>query len=240
VNEAFARKFGLGDDPVGKWMAMGDSPELAIQIVGLVRNAKYSGVREEEPPIVYTPYRQYAGVGTMTYYVRTAGDPSPVLRTVPELIRRLDPDLPVEELKTMEQQVRENVFQDRTVGLLSAAAAALATILAAVGLYGVLAYSVAQRMREFGVRIALGANGRRIRRMVLRQVATLFAIGAAIGLVAALGIGRAAASLLFGLEGNDPVAMSAAAALLGAVAVVAGVAPAVRASRVDPAQALRG
>lgn len=140
----------------------------------------------------------------------------------------------------MEQQVRENVFQDRTVGLLSAAAAALATILAAVGLYGVLAYSVAQRTREFGVRMALGADGRRIRGMVIRQVAVLFVIGAAIGLVAALGIGRAAGSLLFGLEGHDPVVMIAAAGLLGAVAVAAGVVPAVRASRVDPVQALRG
>src|SRR5690606_18866984 len=124
-------------------------------------------------------------------------------------------------LKTMEQQVRENVFQDRTIGLLSAAAAALATLLAAVGLYGVLAYSVAQRTREFGVRMALGADGRRIRTMVLRQVAALFAVGGAIGLVAALGIGRAAGSLLFGLEGHDPAVMAGAAGLLAVVATVA-------------------
>ena len=240
VNEAFARKFGLGDDVVGKWMALGGATDLDIQIVGLARDTKYSGVREGEPPIFYLPYRQDRGVGMMTFYVRTAGDPSPVLRAIPELMRRLDPDLPVENLKTMEQQVRENVFQDRTIGLLSAAAAALATLLAAVGLYGVLAYSVAQRTREFGVRMALGADGRRIRTMVLRQVAALFAVGGAIGLVAALGIGRAAGSLLFGLEGHDPAVMAGAAGLLAVVATVAAFAPAIRASRVDPVRALRG
>lgn len=100
VNEAFARKFGLGDDPVGRWMALGEATGLDIQIVGLARNTKYGGVRDEEPPIVYVPYRQRSGLGTMTFYVRTAGDPAPVLRAIPDVMRRLDPDLPVEELKT--------------------------------------------------------------------------------------------------------------------------------------------
>lgn len=240
VNEAFARKFGLGADAVGKWMAIGGTTTLDIQIVGLVRDTKYDSVRADERPIFYLPYRQGRNVGQLAFYIRTSGDPTQLLRTIPGLMRRLDPDLPVESLKTLEQQIRESVFQDRTIGLLSTAAAALATLLAAIGLYGVLAYSVAQRTREFGVRMALGADGRRLRAMVLRQVATLVAIGAAIGLPAALGIGRAAGSLLFGLTGHDPVIMVTATAVIALVAMVAGLVPAVRASRVDPVQALRG
>src|SRR5690606_11333183 len=139
VNEAFARKFGLGADAVGKWMAIGGTTTLDIQIVGLVRDTKYDSVRADERPIFYLPYRQGRNVGQLAFYIRTSGDPTQLLRTIPGLMRRLDPDLPVESLKTLDQQIRESVFQDRTIGLLSTAAAALATLLAAIGLYGVLA-----------------------------------------------------------------------------------------------------
>jgi ABC-type antimicrobial peptide transport system permease subunit len=122
---------------------------------------------------------------------------------------------------------------------MSAAFAALATLLAAIGLYGVLAYTVAQRTREIGVRMALGADGRRVRLMVMRQVAIMTLVGSVIGIAAALGLGRVAKSLLFGLEGTDPLVMAGAAVILAVVAFVAGEIPAVRASRVDPMQALR-
>jgi ABC-type antimicrobial peptide transport system permease subunit len=145
----------------------------------------------------------------------------------------------VEELKTMPQQVRENVFLDRMISMLAAAFAVLATLLAAVGLYGVLAYTVAQRTREIGVRMALGADGGRVRGMVLRQVGRMVLVGGVVGIGAALGLGRAARSLLFELEGHDPTVVALATALIALVAFGAGYIPALRASRVEPMQALR-
>jgi ABC-type antimicrobial peptide transport system permease subunit len=141
--------------------------------------------------------------------------------------------------RTLPQQVRDNVFLDRMISTLSAAFAALATLLAAVGVYGVLAYSVAQRTREIGVRMALGANGSRVRWMVLRQVGLMTLVGGVTGLAGALALGRGAQSLLFELQGHDPGVVALAAMLLGAVALGAGYIPALRASRIDPMQALR-
>jgi len=139
----------------------------------------------------------------------------------------------------MPEVVKENLFLDRMIGMLSAAFAVLATLLAAVGLYGVLAYTVAQRTREIGVRMALGADGRSVRMLVLRQVGRLTIIGAAIGLVGALALGRAARSLLFQLEGHDPLTLVGSTLVLSLVALAAGYLPAWRASRVDPMRALR-
>jgi len=242
VNEVFATKFGLnGQEAVGKWMSTdgGGTSELDVQIVGVIGDVKYSEVKRDTPPLFFTPYRQDERLGSITFYVRTSLEPGQVLRAIPEVIRRLDPNLPVEELKTLEQQVKENVALDRLISMLSAAFAVLATLLAAVGLYGVLSYTVAQRTREFGLRMALGADGSRVRAMVLRHVGRMTAIGAAIGLVAALGVGRAARSLLFGLEGHDPTVVAIVGLLLTGVALGAGYIPALRASRVDPMRALR-
>lgn len=139
----------------------------------------------------------------------------------------------------MPQQVRENIAQDRMISLLAAAFAVIATLLAGVGLYGVLSYTVAQRTREIGVRMAIGADASQVRAMVLRQVGRMLAIGGVIGIAAALALGKAAGSLLFGLKGNDPLVLVASAIVLGLVALSAGYLPARRASRVNPIQALR-
>ncbi len=241
VNEVFARKFGLEPrEAVGKWMSLTPgTDELDIQIVGLIGDAKYSSVKQETQPLFFTPFHQREGLGNITFYVRTADDPRAVMRAIPGVINGLDPNLPVEELKTLEQQARESVAADRLVSVLAAAFAALATLLAAVGLYGVLAYTVAQRTQEIGLRMALGADSPRVRGMVLWQVGRMTLIGGAIGIVAGLGLGRAARSILFGLEGNDPVIVAIVALLLAGVSLGAGYAPALRASRVDPMQALR-
>jgi predicted permease len=239
VNEAFAKKFNLGRDAVGKFMATGGTDELDVQIVGLVKDAKYSQVKDEIPPLYFQPYRQDDHVGALTYYVRTAGDPNAVMRAVPGVVAKLDPNLPVENLKSLPQQVRENVFLDRMISTLSGAFAVLATLLAAVGLYGVLAYTVAQRTREIGVRMALGADARRVRRLVLGQVGRMIVVGGVIGIGAALALGRYAKSLLYGLEGWDPVILVVAPLLLALVALGAGYLPALRASRVNPMSALR-
>jgi predicted permease len=240
VNEAFTRKFGLDPrETVGKRMSMDPSGDLDMEIVGLVQDAKYSEVRDEIPPLFFTPYRQEGGIGSMSFYVRTGMEPAAIMGTIPRIITRLDPNLPVEELKTLERQVRENIFLDRMISTLSSAFAALATLLAAIGLYGVLAYSVAQRTGEIGLRMALGAGGPTVRGMVLRQVGRMVLIGGVIGVGAALLLGRGARSLLYELEGHDPVIVVLAALLLTSIALGAGYIPALRASRVDPMKALR-
>jgi predicted permease len=240
VNEEFARKFNLGREAVGKRMNSGrGESDLDTEIVGLVKNAKYSDVKDPVPPLFYRPYRQNERIGFISFYVRTGLDAEQFLPNIPKVVAKLDPNLPVEELRTLPQQVRENVFLDRFISVLSAAFAILATLLAAVGLYGVLAYTVAQRTREIGLRMALGAAPERVRRMVLRQVATMTVIGGAIGLSLAVAIGTLAASLLYQLEGWDPAVLAGAAVALALVALGAGFIPALRASKIEPMRALR-
>ncbi|MEX2177298.1 MAG: ABC transporter permease [Gemmatimonadaceae bacterium] len=239
VNETFAKKFGLGRDAVGKLMSQRDTGAMELQIVGLIQDAKYSDVKDTVPPQFFVPYRQTGNWGRITFYARTAGDPVQLLRAVPGVVRRLDANLPIENLKTMPQQVKDNVFLDRMISILATAFAMLATVLAAVGLYGVLAYSVAQRTREIGVRMALGASSGAVRTMVLRQVGLMTVIGGAIGIAGALALGRAARSLLYEITGYDPLVLVASAFVLALVALAAGYLPAARASRIDPMQALR-
>ena len=242
VNEAFTRKFNLdGRNAVGKYMATNDSnaEELDIQIVGVVQDASYNNVRDPVPPLFFTPYRQDDNVGFLTFYARADLDPSQIMGAVPDLVGALDPNLPVNDIKTLEEQIQENVFLDRLVSTLAGGFALLATILAAVGLYGVLAYTVAQRTREIGVRMALGAGGGSVRRMVLGQVGRVTVVGGVLGLVGAYFLGRGAESLLYEMEGTDPLVFGAVAVLLVLVALAAGYLPARRASRVDPMVALR-
>ena len=240
VNEAFAKKFNLGRDAVGKRMGSGRQGEaMDVEIVGLVQNAKYSEVKRDVPPLFFRPYQQDDGVGSMTFYVRTGVDPASFLANIPKVVAKLDPNLPVENLRTLEQQVQNNVFMDRMMTTLSAAFAVLATLLAAVGLYGVLAYTVTQRTREIGLRMALGAAPARVRVMVLRQVAVMTAIGGVIGIAVAVAAGRGAQSLLYQLRGWDPLVLAASAVVLTLVALGAGLVPAHRAARLDPMRALR-
>ncbi|MDX1494719.1 MAG: ABC transporter permease [Longimicrobiales bacterium] len=242
VNEAFVRKFDLGGaDAVGKFMSDHGSgqDELNLEIVGVVQDSKYANVKEPAPPLFFIPYRQVPEIGSMVFYARTALDPDETMRQIPALVNGLDPNLPVEDLKTLETQVRENVFLDRFIGTMSAAFATLATILAAIGLYGVLAYTVSRRTREIGLRMALGAGSTNVRAMVLKQVGRMVVVGGIIGVVAAFGLGRAAQSLLFGMDGWDVTVVGLVSVVLGLVGLGAGYIPASRASRVDPMQALR-
>jgi predicted permease len=241
VNEVFARKFGLnGRDAVGKRMSSNDMAiELDIQIVGLIGDMRYAEVKQEVPPLFFIPYRQRASTGDLTFYVRTSIDPREIMQDIPRVVSGLDANLPVEGLKTLEQQVSENVVLDRLIGTLSAAFAAVATALAAIGLYGVLAYTVTLRTREIGLRMALGADSGRVLSMVLWQVGRMTIIGGVLGVAAGLGLGRASQSLLYGAEGTDPLVIGVVTLLLTIVALGAGFIPAMRASRVDPMGALR-
>ncbi|MGH9161350.1 MAG: ADOP family duplicated permease [Vicinamibacteraceae bacterium] len=239
VNEQFADKFDLGRDAVGKRMGTANET-LDVEIMGLVRDARLYNVKNAIPPTFFLPHRQNAELGEMTFHVRSAQDPGQLGATVRQAMSRLDPNLPVEGLRTVPQQLREESMElERLMGVLTAAFAGLATLLAAIGLYGVLAYTVAQRTREIGLRMALGATRGRVRRMVLHQVGLMTLVGGTIGVVSALAVGRTAQALLFELDGHDPMVLTAAAVALTLVALGAGWIPAHRASRTDPMRALK-
>jgi predicted permease len=241
VNETFAKKFGLGRDPVGKRLATSAEGPLDIEIVGFVRNAHHVSVKEDAiPPMLFLPNRQQTRIRSMTFYVRTAMNPDDAMRAIRGAVSQVDDTLPVEKLRTVHHQVRdETMVLERFVGVLTASFAILATLLAAIGLYGVLAYTVAQRTREIGLRMALGATRTGVRGMVLRQVGLMMLIGGAIGLAAAVAVARTVRSLLFDLQFNDAGVLASAVVVLTLVALAAGFLPADRASRIDPMRALR-
>lgn len=245
VNESFAKKFRLGSNPIGHRLRIGNAlvkqngPNPDFEIIGLVKDAAYQNVKDEIPEMLFLATRQHAGLGGLTFYVRTRGAPSATAAAIGPLVGKLEPNLPVADLMTLPQQIKENIYLDRMITTFSAGFAALATLLAAVGLYGVLAYTVTQRTREIGLRMALGATGAKVSALVLRQVGGMAAVGILVGLGAATGIGRAARSLLFGLKGADLSAFVGAGVVLALVALAAGLVPARRASRVHPMEALK-
>jgi ABC-type antimicrobial peptide transport system permease subunit len=211
-----------------------------MEIVGVVADTKHTGVKGSMPAIVYFPRRQGAGgIESMFYYVRTGTGPEALLAAIPRVVGEIDADAPVTNLRTMTTTLQDSVYIDRLLSMLSAGFAALATLLAGIGLYGVLAYNVTQRTRELGLRLALGAEPKRLRALVLKQVSVMGLIGAVLGLVAALALGRVAEALLFGLSGRDPVVLAAALAVLAAVVLAGSWLPARRASRIAPTEALR-
>ena len=239
VNQTFVRKFNLGANAVGKRMTDGDASKLDMEIVGVAADAKYSEVRDAVPPVFFRPYKQAETLGSLTFYARTAGDPAQLMAAVPRVIASLDPNLPVDNLRTMPQTVHDNTFLDRFIGVMAGSFAALATLLAAIGLYGVLAYTVSQRTREIGLRMALGAPPSRVRSMVLRQVAIMTVIGGTIGVALSLWVGEQARALLYEMTARDPGVYAGSILTLALVALAAGFIPAHRASRVDPMTALR-
>jgi predicted permease len=241
VNEAFLQRNKVGRDVIGKRLQrMGRSDGFDIEIVGVAANSAYDDVKKDDrSPLVLMPYRQDPDLAGANIYARTSGSEQDLLAALPRIVRNVDPDLPVATPQTMRAQVLENVAIDRFVTMMSAAFAALATLLAALGLYGVLAYTVTQRTREFGLRMALGAQGKNVRRLVLRQVGSMTAVGAVIGVAIAVVLSRVAESLLFQMTARDPWVFAGAAVALTTVALLAGLVPAQRAARVDPMTALR-
>ena len=238
VNESFAKRFGLGDNPVGK--RLGRERALDIEIVGLVRDAAYSSVKAQFPAQLLLPRRQAGPLNSeYTFYVRGDQAPDALLAAVPRVVARVDANLPVMAPSTLDSQIRRNVSTDWLLLTLAGTLAAVATLLAALGLYGVLSYMVAQRTRELGLRLALGAEPAGVRRMVLKQVGWMVVVGLPAGVGAALLVGEFARAVLFGLAPTDPRAVIAASLVLAAAVLVASYWPARRASRVDPVVALR-
>jgi predicted permease len=238
VNENFARYFFQGTNPLGRrigWRRNG----TMLEIVGVVKDSKSTNLRDPILRFVYVPYAQADELNGMTFYVRTQGDPSAVAGALRSAVQEIDPNLPVFEMKTMATQVNESLFVERSVAWLSVAFGALATLLAALGLYGVMSYSVTRRTREIGIRIALGAQPRSVLRLIVGEVAMMVAIGIAIGVPLAIALSRVVQSQLFELSARDPLALAASAALLATIGLAAGYLPARRATRVDPIRALR-
>lgn len=241
VSESMAKRFFPGRNPLGMHFAFGGGNGVKpdIEIVGVVKDVKQEHVSSTIQPYVYIPYAQRTKITGMTFYVRSERDPLLLASSLQGVVRQMDANLPVYDLKTMERVVEEDLFSARMVAVLSAAFAGLAALLAALGIYGVLAYVVVQRTREIGIRMALGAVAGHVRLLILREVGLMVLIGVAVGLPAAYGLARLSESLLFGVHASDPAVYAVALGLIGLIALAACFIPARRATRVDPLVALR-
>ncbi len=237
INEAAVRKYFRDESPVGR--RFGSSPEEngQLEIIGVVRNTKYDSVRDEAPPTMYVPYRQ-TRFGGLMMEVRTAGDPVGSMTGIREAVRSLDPNLPVMDMSTQMEQIEKRFLQEKVFAQAYALFGGLAVTLAAVGLFGLMSYSVARRTNEIGIRMALGARSQDVLALVMRESMTLVIVGVAIGLAIALAGSRFVATLLFGLAPADRFSSMAATLVMIGVSAFAGYLPARRASRVDPMVAL--
>jgi predicted permease len=240
VNETFARYYFGDEDPIGRRFGRDSNDSGRIEIVGVVKDAKYNSLREPAPRTFYIPYRQDStSWRETTFQIRTAADPTNVIAAVRQAAREIDANLPLFNIKTLAKQVDESLAQERLIGAVSSFFGLLALLLAAIGLYGVMAYVVSLRTHEVGIRMALGAHRGAVLRMVLRQGMKLVLIGAGFGLAASLAATRIIANQLFGVTPTDPVTFIGAPILLLMVALAACFAPARRATKVDPLIALR-
>ena len=241
INEAFARKFFAGRNPIGLHIGFGSDPgtKTDMEIIGLVKDVKYTNLRDQIPVQAFIPYLADEHVGGMTVYLRTTADPRQIMSIVRQKVRRLDPNIPIFDMRTTEQQLDLSLRTERLVASLSTVFGFLATLLAVIGLYGVMAYMVARRTREIGIRMALGAVQGNVIWMVMREVLLVIAAGVVIGIPLAIGLSQLVRSQLYGLSPHDPITLAAAALVLAIVACLAGFVPAYRASRIDPTRALR-
>jgi predicted permease len=239
VNRALADAHWPGQNPIGQRVVVMWDDVTTWEVIGVVEDVRLAGLAEEARSTIYMSYAKATYFPWMQLAVRGTGAPGTLTPTVRGVLREMDSTLPLGSVRIMEDIVASSTARPRMTTVLIIVFAGLATILAAVGLYGVLAYAVSQRVREIGVRIALGARPAHVMGMVIRQGAGLALLGLVVGLVAALAGGRVMASLLYEIEPSDPLALSGAGILLFAVAVVACTVPAWRASSVPPAEALR-
>jgi putative ABC transport system permease protein len=238
VNETMARKYWPGEDPIGKRVKISWYDDREDEIIGVVGDVRQAALATEARATTYWPYPRFA-YPSMTLAVRTSGDAASTSNAVARLIREQDPNLAVADIRTMEDVVSASVAQQRLTMLLLTIFAAAALLLAAVGIYGVIAYSVTQRTQEIGIRMALGARHGDVLRMVVGQAMALTAAGILIGGAGALLLTRLMTNLLFNVRPGDPLTFAVVAAGLGAVAAVASYFPGRRATRVDPVIALR-
>jgi predicted permease len=242
INQSLARTLYPNIDPVGKTFTTdihhGDH-EALYQIIGVSADAKYDQLQEDPPPTFYTLYHQAKEEQFITYTIKTQLSPAAILPALRNAVQSIDKDLPLRDIRTQNEQIEDSISQERLFATLTAGFGILALILACIGIYGIMAYNVARRTSEIGVRMALGARTRQVLFMILRESSWLAVFGIAAGLAAALGLTRFVGSMLYGLKPSDPATLIAATLILLAVAIAAAYGPARRASRIDPMQALR-
>jgi predicted permease len=240
VNEKFAHRYFANVNPIGHHIGMNGNPgtKLDIEIVGVVGDTKYESMRDEVPYEFYVPYMQQEWVNGMTAYVRTAGDPASLLPALRQTLTELDADVPYHQLRTLDQQMDNSLITERLLATLSSGFGFLATLLAAMGLYGVMAFMVARRTREIGIRMALGAGAGSVVWLVMREVLLLVGIGVAIGVPAALALTKLVQAQLFGVAPGDGVTLCLATLGIAGVAALSGYLPARRATSIDPMRAL--
>ena len=244
VNQVFAEKYFHGQNPLGRHFAFGGAKANAtdIEIVGVARTARYSSLKREIPPVTYIAWIQAPKsrqLRQLIFELRATRDPLALTNTVRQIVHEVGPQVPVADMTTQSRRIDQTISQERTFAQLCACFGALALLMACVGLYGTMAYAVARRTGEIGIRMALGATRRRVIWMILREVAVLSVFGLLAGLVAAYQTTAFLKSFLFGVKPNDPFAIGASVAILTACALLAGYLPAFRASRIDPMVALR-
>jgi predicted permease len=241
VSEAFVKKYFPNSDPLGRRIGLdyGSPPRLFHEIVGVAKDARLNNLRDEPFRTFYLPYTQFDVLSNTYFMVRAAGDPGSLRPSIQEVVRRSAPDIPIVAYRTLDEQIDRLLRPERLVASLSLTFGLLATGLAAIGLYGVMAFNVARRTREIGIRMALGAESGAVRRMVLREVTVMAAAGIGAGAVLSLGVAKYVAAQLYGVAPRDVATLGAAAAMLAMVALMSGWVPARRASRVDPMLALR-
>jgi predicted permease len=241
VNEALARKFFHGDNPVGHTIDLGSKTKPQVyEIVGVAHDVKYAQIRDDVPPTAYFAYIQRKEVPPfMTFELRSTLPQAALTRAIEQTALQLDKGVPVENLKTEDEVVSEVLFLERAFAMLSSSFGGLALLLAAVGLYGTIAYTVAQRTNEIGIRMALGANRERIISMVLREIAVVVAAGLAVGLPLTWFATKTLQAQLFGLSPHDATTLCVAVLVIFAVSAMAGAFSARRASHVEPMEALR-
>jgi predicted lysophospholipase L1 biosynthesis ABC-type transport system permease subunit len=240
INQAFARKHFPNEDPIGKRIGQASADPTPVEIVGLVEDVREGALNEEIPPVIYRPYNQHPET-YFTLIVRTEQDERSLLPALRGVVRGVDPEIVTLHGMTMADRVEQSPFAwiQRSTAWLAAGFAGMALLLALIGLYGVIAYSVSRRTREIGVRIALGAEPRVVRWMIVREAAWLSGIGIALGLLLASVAAGFLRKLLFGVSPWDPGTMAAIAALLAIASLFASFIPARRAAAVDPVDALR-
>jgi predicted permease len=241
VNERFARHYFGDSNPIGRRIGFGADPNTPtpIEIIGVVRNSKYTDVRDEVQRQVFFPFLQAARPSGFTVYLRTTRPADTMFGQVREVVRGIDPDVPIHGTRTLERQVALSLSRERLVATMTTTFGTLATLLAVIGLYGVMSYTVSRRTREIGVRVALGATAANIGWLVIREVLMIAVGGIAIGLPMAWWLGRYVSTQLYGVAPGDPATVAVAVAVLVGVAIVAGMIPSSRAARLNPTVALR-
>jgi len=241
ANEAFVKQYFDGESPLGRHVGFGNDPgtPTPIEIVGVVTDAKYTSVRDEIKPQLFFPILEFADARMFVVYVRTTNDPATMVRTASAVVHDLDPALPMHDVRTLRQQLDRSLANERLLASLSAIFGLLATLLAMVGLYGVVAYMVTRRTREIGIRMAIGALARDVAWLILRDVAWIVVAGIALALPLAWASTRLVQGQLYGVTPIDPAAIAAAVSVLVVVAAIAGLIPARRAASMNPTAALR-